>query len=146
MARISKNAAATDGTAIRRNPEMFLVGGCLPVPSFLTTPPPASSAPGVLRRLRSVRRGTQRHDLEAGEDLLVHDEHERQEIQGGHRRDGAPDLPLLADRALVGDPAAHGRQPENDQGDADGHDLVETLVEHRVAVTLRPVERTEAVE
>src|SRR5271170_723102 len=98
------------------------------------------------RASRSVRRGTHGEGLGSGEDLLVQDEREAEDVERGHGRDGQPHLPLLAGRSRVGDPASHWRQPEDDQRDADGDGLVEALVEDGVAVSLRPAEGREVVE
>src|SRR6202161_1024213 len=116
---------------------MFLCGACAPDSALIQS---------TFRYFCSVRWRIQRHDLEPGEDLLVDDEREGEQVQGGHRRNGAPYLPLLAGRALVGNPAPHRRQPQQDQREADGQDLIKALVEHGVAVTLRPIEGMESVE
>src|SRR3984885_8644670 len=134
---MTKTAATTDPIAIRRRPVMFLCGACAPDSALIQS---------TFRCFCSVRWRIQRHDLEPGEDLLVDDEREGEQVQGGHRRNGAPYLPLLAGRALVGNPALHRRHPEQDQREADSPDLIKALVEHRVAVTLRPIEGMESVE
>src|SRR5215467_4154301 len=94
----------------------------------------------------SVRRGCHRDDLVSGEELLVHDEREREEVQRDERHEGDPHLPLLACRPLVGNPASYRRQPQNHERKADGENLVEALVEDRITITLRPIEGVESVE
>src|SRR6476646_5016818 len=56
------------------------------------------------RQLASVRWRIQRYGHGTGEDLLVDDEGHRGEIEQGKRRDGKPDKPLSAFRALLDDP------------------------------------------
>src|SRR3984885_3056351 len=118
-------------------PVMFLCGACAPDSALIQS---------TFRCFCSVRWRIQRQDLEPGEDLLVDDEREGEQVQGDHRREGAPYLPLLAGRALLGSPALHRRQPEQDQRAADGQDLIEALVEYGVSIALRPVEGMESVE
>src|ERR1700733_4916620 len=91
----------------------------------------------------SVGQGMHRDDLGAREDLLVDDEDEADEVQRGEWRQGQPYLPLLAGRALLGDPAPDGRQPQQDQREADRGRLVEALVEDGVAISLSGAEGPE---
>lgn len=56
-----------------------------------------------------------RDDLGSGEDLLIDDVGEPDNVQHGQRRDGEPHYPLTASRALLGDPAAYWRQLDRPQ-------------------------------
>src|ERR1700722_13276129 len=76
MARISKHAATTDGTAIRRNPVMFLLGASVSDRTLIDKPPPAGS--GQLRYFKGTW-------LRAGAAARAAPEPERATVSSGHR-------------------------------------------------------------
>src|SRR6266516_7648667 len=94
----------------------------------------------------SVFQGINGNGADPLENLLVDDEGEPEDVQHSERHDDKPYQPRPAFCPLLGDPAPHRRQPENDQRDADGDGLIEALVEDGVAIPVRCAEGLEPVK
>src|ERR1700733_16172060 len=92
-----------------------------------TTIPRAACRPGDRGGVGLVGGGVHGDDFGAGEDFLVDDEEEADEVEGEDGGEDGVDFPALAGFALVGDPTADGGQAQQEQGGADGEGLVEPV-------------------